>query len=197
MKIISFALSILLQSSGTIASLRKPHQHLERDQAKNDKDHDVSHRIFKEATTVDSNSLIQYLESNQCAYLIDHINDTTEQFLNSNEDEEIIDYFCSDIAAGQILRKEAQMEKGLDAEAFIFTCESALDTLLVQQKESLFQTISDRDVCEAEVRLELDAFKMARRTLRNSSRQLGRYIIINKTVSNLAFLKRGMIIQKR
>eukprot|EP01083_Nonionella_stella_P089552 249895_1 len=204
MKLISFAtfaLSMLLQSSRTVASLGKPQQHIERDQA-NDQDHHVSiitHRINEEATSiVDFNSLVQLLESDECAYLVESINDTTEQFLNDNDDDGIIEYLCSDLEAGQILRKEAQIEKGLDPDVFNFTCESALNTLLVQQKDTLISTISDIDVCKAEVQRELDVFKGSRRSLRSPSRRLGRYIIINKSaVSSPNFIPMAVIMQRQ
>jgi len=217
----TFALSMLLQSSPTTASLRKLHHgHTldNRGPPANDQHQDTSfqkkheekplHEVQKhrrtsgldeEATNTmaDSNLLVGLLDSDDCAYLVDRINDTTEQFLNDYDDEEIIEMFCSDIEAGRLLRKEAQMEKGLDPDAPFATCESTLDTLLVQQKETLFRIISDPDVCKAEVQRELDGFKEARRTLRGSSRQLPRYIIVNKNASvSEDFIRRAMIIVK-
>jgi len=222
MKLVSFttfALSILLQSSSSVASLRKPHQLLNREQA-NDQDQNVykkqslqelqkhhetsrnTHRMTEEVNIANSNALIQFLECEECAYLVDRINDMTEEFLNGNDDEEIVEQLCSDVEAGQILRMETKMEKGLDPDAPFATCESALNTLLVQQKETLFWTISDLTICKAEVRRVLDTFKdeegSRHRTLRRSSsgRHLGRYIIINKAVTNMDFIRRAMIIVK-
>lgn len=218
----TFALSMLLQSSPTSASLRKPqHGHtLDNKGPANDQHQNTSfqkkheeeplhdlqkHRrttsLDEEATNMaDSNLLVGLLGSDDCAYLVDRINDTTEQFLNDHDDEEIIEMFCSDIEAGRLLRKEAQMEKGLDPDAPFATCESTLNTLLVQQKETLFRIISDPDVCKAEVQRELDGFKEARRTLRGSSRQLPRYIIVNKpkNASSISedFIRRAMLMEK-
>merc|ERR1712154_326547 len=47
------------------------------------------------------------------------------------------------------------MGKGLDPDAPLLTCERALDTFLVQQRETFLEIISDRDLCEEEVQDEL------------------------------------------
>lgn len=134
-------------------------------------------------------SLVQFLQSEECGYLIKDITDTTEQCLHDNHDndDEIINKLCSDEMAGQFLRSEAMIEKGLDPDARVpfITCETALDAHLVQLKDTFLGILIDVDVCKAEVQRFLNEFKIG-----------GEGDPCNPYPLEAFTLKRGMVICK-